>query len=184
MRPIKGGGSVSGKGWNNDGRPIEGRRPETGAGIARFQGNIKAGRPIKGGGSVSGRLWNNNEQPLTVRTPKQGARAALFQGNIKAGRPAKGGGSVSGRLWNNKETPIAGRTPPASARQVDGYPLKIKRFEVQPGFGDQGETFTGYVKLRKFRKNYDQNPNSSYESTRKKRPAKGMSGWIHHCVSI
>jgi hypothetical protein len=58
---------------------------------------------------------------------------------------------------------------------VDGYPLKIKRFEVQPGFGDQGESFTGYIKLRKFRKNYVQNPNASEASMLKKRPAKGLA---------
>jgi hypothetical protein len=132
-------------------------------------------KPLKGGGSVSGKSWNNNGQPLVVRTPKQGAQAGLFQGNIKAKRPAKGGGSVSGKLWNNNETPIPGRTPPADAKRIDGYPGKIKRFEVQPGFGDQGETFTGYVKLKKFKKNYIQNPNASDESIKKKRPDKTVS---------
>jgi len=55
---------------------------------------------------------------------------------------------------------------------VSGYPGKMKRFSVQPGFGDMGETFTGYIKLKKFRRNYVQNPNASEESTKKKRPSK------------
>lgn len=157
-------------------RPLPARTPGIGADrIGKFQGNVKGMKPLKGGGSVSGKLWNNNEQPLVVRTPKQGAQAGLFQGNIKAKRPAKGGGSVSGKLWNNNETPIPGRTPPADAKRIDGYPGKIKRFEVQPGFGDQGETFTGYVKLKKFKKNYIQNPNASDESIKKKRPDKTVS---------
>lgn len=173
-RPIKGGGSVSGRTWNNDGRAIAVRIPQQGARAALFQGNIKSKRPEKGGGSVSGRVWNNNGQPLAARIPKQGARAALFQGNIKGKRPEKGGGSVSGRLWNNKETPIAGKTPPESARKISGFPGRMKRFEVQPGFADQGESFTGYIKLKKFKKEYIQNPNASEESTKKRRPDKTM----------
>jgi hypothetical protein len=174
-RPVKGGGSVSGKAWNNNGQALVVRMPRQGARAALFQGNIKSKRPEKGGGSVSGKGWNNNGQALAARTPKQGARAALFQGNIKSKRPEKGGGSISGRLWNNKETPIAGKTPPESARRISGFPGKMKRFEVQPGFGDQGESFTGYIKLKKFRKNYVQNSNASEESIKKKRPDKTTS---------
>ncbi len=171
-KPVKGGGSISGRTWNNDGRALVVRTPAQGARAALFQGNIKRQRPEKGGGSISGRSWNNDGQPLMARIPKQGARAALFQGNIKAKRPEKGGGSVSGKLWNNKETPIAGRTPPESARKISGFPGKMKRFEVQPGFGDQGESFTGYIKLKKFRKNYIQNPKAAEASTKKRRPDK------------
>ena len=171
-RPEKGGGSVSGRVWNNNGQSIGGGSPSQGAGVAVFRGNIKTRRPEKGGGSVSGRSWNNDGQPIIVRTPKEGARAALFQGNIKTRRPEKGGGSVSGKLWNNNETPIAGRTPPASAARIGGYPGKIKRFEVQPGFSDQGSLFTGYIKLKKFRKNYVQNPNSDDDAIKQQRPDK------------
>lgn len=173
-RSDKGGGSVSGRLWNNKGQPIVVRTPQQGAGAALFQGNIKSKRPEKGGGSVSGRLWNNQGQALPARIPKEGARAALFQGNIKAKRPEKGGGSVSGKLWNNKETPIPGKTPPAGARRISGYPGKMKRFEVQPGFSDMGERFTGYIKLKKFKKNYLQNPYASEDATKKRRPNKNI----------
>ena len=67
-RPLKGGGSVSGKMWNNDGRPLDVRTPRQGSAAALFQGNIKAKRPEKGGGSVSGKLWNNKENPIPGKT--------------------------------------------------------------------------------------------------------------------
>ncbi|HEY5749344.1 MAG TPA: hypothetical protein VIU12_24925, partial [Chryseolinea sp.] len=67
-RPLKGGGSVSGKMWNNDGRPLDVRTPRQGSAAALFQGNIKAKRPEKGGGSVSGKLWNNQENPIPGKT--------------------------------------------------------------------------------------------------------------------
>lgn len=171
-RPAKGGGSVSGKVWNNDGRAIAVRTPQQGTRAARFQGNIKTSRPEKGGGSVSGKVWNNDERAIAVRTPQQGIRAARFQGNIKASPPAKGGGSISGKLWNNRERPLVGRIPPKDFKDVDGYPGKMKRFEVQPGFADQGETFTGYIKRRDFNKDYVRNPATSKESVRKKRPTR------------
>lgn len=140
--------------------------------IGKFQGNIKGQRPLKGGGSISGRAWNNNGRPLEARTPKEGAAAALFQGNIKAKRPEKGGGSVSGKLWNNKEAPIPGKTYSQESKKVGGYPGRHKMFDLHPGFGDQGERFTGYIKLKKFRRNYVQHPDAADESIRKKRQDK------------
>jgi hypothetical protein len=172
-KPIKGGGSVSGRVWNNNGQAIEVRVPKQGARAATFQGNLKGQRPAQGGGSVSGRLWNNKQKPIETRTPSRSeARYVRFQGNVRAKRPEKGGGSVSGKLWNNNETPLPRKDMPADADRVSGYPGKIKRFSVQPGFGDMGETFTGYIKLKKFRKNYVQNPNAVDESIKKKRLGK------------
>lgn len=171
-RPDKGGGSVSGKLWNNNGQPIGGGFPEQGASVARFQGNVKARRPDKGGGSVSGKLWNNNGQAIAGRAPVQGGRAALYQGNIKSKRPEKGGGSVSGKLWNNRETPIAGRAPSLEAQKIDGYPVRIKRFEVQPGFSDQGELFKGYIH-RKW--DYIHNPSSTAQALKTREPGKAYA---------
>ncbi|HEX6227774.1 MAG TPA: hypothetical protein VFZ52_25320 [Chryseolinea sp.] len=153
--------------------PLPRRTPGIGADrIGKFQGNIKGGKPLKGGGSVSGRLWNNDGRPLDVRTPKQGSAAALFQGNIKAKRPQKGGGSVSGKLWNNNETPVPGKTYSPAAKKVGGYPGRNKMFDLHPGFADQGERFTGYIKLKKFKKNYVQHPDAAEESVKKKRQNK------------
>ncbi len=150
-KPLKGGGSVSGKQWNNNGYPNPVRTPGAGADrVGTFQGNMKAQRPVKGGGSVSGKRWNNKGFPIAVRIPGAGAdRAGTFQGNIKTQRPLKGGGSISGRLWNNKQLPIAKRIPPAGAEKVSGYPGGYKLFDLKPSMRNQGEEFTGYKKARK-----------------------------------
>ncbi len=81
----KGGGSISGKVWNNDNKPIEGRTLKIGASaMATFQGNAKIKEPKKGGGSISGKLWNNNGKPIEGRTPSQvQAAAASYSGRTK-----------------------------------------------------------------------------------------------------
>lgn len=203
-KPRKGGGSISGKGWNNNGIPIEVRLPRQGIEAALFSGRIRSRKPQKGGGSVSGRLWNNDGLPIEGRHPRQGADAALFSGWERGSKPLKGGGSVSGRLWNNDQTPIEGRTPAgdasraarfqgsvkvrrpergmpdvegsmprrglsSDAKKVSGYPGKVKMFELQPGFGYQGEAHKGDVRLPRKRKNYVQNPKADEESIKKLR---------------
>ncbi|HTF19019.1 MAG TPA: hypothetical protein VK658_13150 [Chryseolinea sp.] len=161
-KPAKGGGSVSGRRWNNNGMPIDVRMPVQGADAALFRGRIRGGKPATGGGSVSGRLWNNNQQPIQGRMPLQGARAAQFQGNVKAGRPERGMPNVANSM------PRRGLS--SQAKKVSGYPGKMKRFEVQPGFGYQGESHTGDVRLKRFRKNYVQHPDADKESIKKHRP--------------
>ena len=145
-RPAKGGGSVSGNLWNNDNNPIVGKISFNRAG-GNYAGNIKGKRPEKGGESVSGVLWNNNNQAINGRPPLTDGGVG-FAGNIKAKRPEKGGGSVSGTLWNNDNQAIAGR-PPLS----------------------QDGDYSGKIALSKFKKNYIQNPNSSKESLKKRRPS-------------
>jgi hypothetical protein len=168
-RSAKGGGSRSGKLWNNSGSPIEGRQHSSrGYG---FSGLVKSKRSEKGGGSVSGRLWNNKGLPVDGNQPGN-QRGMDFAGNIKAKRPAKGGGSVSGRLWNNKETPLAARTPPESGKAIGGFPGKMRRAEVMRGFRDQGEEFTGSIRLSRLRRDYIQNKKAHDESILKKKPEK------------
>lgn len=116
---------MSGRLWNNQGRPLDGTAPKTNGKEALFSGNVRARRPEKGGGSVSGKLWNNKEHPIIVRHPKNGGREALFQGNIRGHRPEKGGGSVSGKLWNNNEEPIVSKLPLNDDTQ--GLQVKVKR---------------------------------------------------------
>ena len=149
-RAVKGGGSVSGRLWNNKGNSLPPRTPRV-SGAGDFQGNMKTKRPEKGGGSISGKLWNNKRTPLPARSPGEGARGIdRFQGNIKSERPKKGGGSISGRLWNNRNQAIPNRTPPNRASEVAGYPGKMRRFEDgQPGFSDQGEEYTGSIKAKR-----------------------------------
>jgi hypothetical protein len=116
-----------------------------------FTGAIKAKKRLKGGGSVSGRLWNNNESPIQGKQPKQGARAATYSGNIKARAP----GYVS-----------------PQARKAAQFRGKNRMFELQPGFSDQGEEFTGHQRLSRLRRNYIQNKLAHHESLKKRRPEK------------
>jgi len=181
-RPVKGGGSRSGRTWNNRGTPVPVRTPLNGRQAATFQGNIKSSRPMKGGGSVSGRVWNNKGTAIPVRTPavtpnwqkKQfNTRPPLrnqgeeFTGVIKAHRPVKGGGSVSGKLWNNKQTPIAVRLP----KVIPNW--EKKHYDKNPPMKNQGEEFTGYIRRPRFWKDYIQNPNANEASIKKKRPTGG-----------
>ncbi|HYG03670.1 MAG TPA: hypothetical protein VD927_14580 [Chryseosolibacter sp.] len=149
-RRAKGGGSVSGRLWNNRGQALSPRQPGD-ARVGRFQGNLKQRPPQKGGGSVSGKLWNNNGQPVEPRRPGD-ERIARFQGNLKQRPLRKGGGSVSGRIWNNNGSPLSPKTPSARAKKLAGFPGKQRMFGKAPGFNDQGEEYSGNIKLRRPKK--------------------------------
>jgi len=104
-KPIKGGGSISGRLWNNRGKAIAVRIPSSGAAKAGiYQGNLKTGKLFK--------YRDQGEE---------------FAGFIKAKKPVKGGGSISGKLWNNKENPIDVRTPLDEDANAANYSGKIKR---------------------------------------------------------
>jgi hypothetical protein len=145
-RKEKRGGSVSGKGWNNNGQPIVGRQPRQGQVAANFAGNIKRRRAQKGGGSVSGEGWNNNGQPIIVRQPKQGRGAATYAGNIKVRKGASDEAKKAATFRGSKE-----------------------QNAFRPGYADQGEEFTGVIKLSKWKRNYVQNKNANEESIKKRR---------------
>ena len=91
-RPEKGGGSVSGKVWNNGERAIEGKAYTGQTRLSRYSGNLKARRPEKGGGSVSGKLWNNEERPIDGKAYTGLTKISRYSGNVKTKRPEKGGG--------------------------------------------------------------------------------------------
>lgn len=136
-KPLKGGGSISGKRWNNNGRAVQGRGPrEQDNRVARFQGNVKGGKPLKGGGSISGKRWNNNGRSIQGRGPReQDNRVARFQGNIKGGKPLKGGGSISGKRWNNDGRAIQGRGPREQDNRVARFQGNIKGGKPLKGGG-------------------------------------------------
>jgi len=148
-----GGGSMSGKLWNNDNRPIEVRTPGMGGGaLAAYQKKINAKGPTKifsqgglnyhkgsgaerarkGNLTATGKTWNNNNKALPA--PNYGKTAdniARFQGNAKVREPKKGGGSVSGKLWNNNGRPIEVRTPLGErAADVEGMQVLVKAKET------------------------------------------------------
>ena len=123
-RPLKGGGSVSGKLWNNDGRAVPTRSPGIGGkGVDKYQGNIRFGRK---------EFRDQGEE---------------YTGSIKTRRPPKGGGSVSFRHWNNNEKPVPARTPGIGSRGIDKYQGNI-RFGRRE-YRDQGEEYTGAIKAKK-----------------------------------
>lgn len=191
-RPFKTGGSVSGKLWNNDGRAIVVKRSGREANIntipysqrrkektandqgEEYAGNIKTRRVLKGGGSVSGKLWNNNSKPIESKTYSGQGRITGYSGNIKATKPKKGGESISGNLWNNEEKPIAVKRPPGSAFKQGTYTGNIKQNLYKSRFRDQGEEFTGVLKLAWWKRNYIQNKKAYEESMRKVNPGKGI----------
>lgn len=135
-RPQKGGGSVSGRLWNNQGRALA-PKGYTNRGVD-YAGNIKSRRPDKGGGSISGRIENKPLPPKGYAS--QGER---YAGNLKARRPQKGGGSVSGQLWNNRETPVGARPPSDQTMRASLFSGNVRR---RAGFGDQGEEYPGNIK--------------------------------------
>jgi hypothetical protein len=137
-----------------------------------FAGHGKTKKPAKGGGSVSGKVFNNNGSPLAPRIPKNSANLTRVPGSFKTKRPAKGGGSVSGQLWNNKESAIPPKAPSQSAREAAVFRGRNKRFELQPGFSNQGEEFRGEIKHSRFRKAYVQNKLADKASIKKQRPEK------------
>lgn len=196
-RPLKGGGSVSGRKFNNLGNPIPVREPgKSYKSIVKFQGHSKARRPLKGGGSISGKLWNNRETPVQVRAPGAGYdRIGDFQGNVKARRPLKGGGSVSGKLWNNREAPIIVKAPGAGYDRIGDFQGNVKARRPSKGGGSvSGKlwnndekpvlvrtpsggaakiNYSGTSRLPWIRKAYVKNPNTAEAALRKHRPEKG-----------
>ena len=195
-RPIKGGGSVSGKLWNNNGQPVDVNQAGDGTVRAsKFQGTVKAGRPIKGGGSISGKHWNNSGQPIDVNQAGNGTvRASKFQGNTKASKPKKGGGSISGKLWNNNGQAIDVNEAGDGTVRASKFQGNIKTGKPEKGGGsisgklwnnneqpiDINEAGKGTVSASKFqgrtkegslfKRGYVQNPNASKESIKKLRP--------------
>jgi hypothetical protein len=125
-RPIKGGGSISGRSRNNNGNAIAVRIPTTGAARAgTYSGNLK-----------SSRVFNYNDQ------------GEEFTGFMKARKPLKGGGSISGRSRNNKGNAIAVRIPTSGAAKAGTYSGNLKASQIF-NYRDQGEEFTGFIKGRK-----------------------------------
>lgn len=152
-----------------------------------FTGAIKTRRPK----NVSRKYWRGKtaDTPVPARLPSESARkSAGFPGNIKRFSRSPGFSdqgeeftgaiktrrpkNVSRKYWKGKspESPVPARLPSESARKAADFPGNIKRFEKSPGFSNQGEEFTGYNKLPRFRRNYLKNPNSAEEALKKARP--------------
>jgi hypothetical protein len=127
IRPIKGGGSVSGQLRNNRNNPVPVKTPNEGGGIGGYKGNLR------------------RSQSLGFTT-----QGAGFTGNIKSRRPFKGGGSISGKSRNNGNRSIDPRIPkwPGAAR-AGNYRGSIKRWDLYPTFTPQGAGYSGGIKSKR-----------------------------------
>jgi hypothetical protein len=194
-RPLKGGGSVSGKLWNNRNQPIEGKAPGFGTIRAgHYQGDIKTGRPLKGGGSVSGRLWNNKETPIPVRTPPPGAeQVGGYPGKIKrySVQPilSNQGEEFTGVLKQRKyvknpnaaETATPKKKPTKSTIAAGDLQIKVKRRPYVTNDNSAEDALkklkptestiaAGELQIKLKRRAYVKNPNSAEEALKKLKP--------------
>jgi hypothetical protein len=143
-KPAKGGGSVSGKVFNNNGSPLAPRIPKNAANLARVPGSFKSKRPAKGGGSVSGQLWNNKETAIPPKAPSQSARdAAAFRGRNKMFELQPGftnqGEEFRGEIKHSRfrkayvqnkladKESIKKQRPQKETYAVEGLQIKVKR---------------------------------------------------------
>jgi hypothetical protein len=151
-RPPKGGGSVSGKLWNNNGQPIDVNTAGKGTQRAsKYQGGVKYKKPIETAG-----------------------KAATFQGKIK--------GMVIGpeltRLGLNYEGDYKRRDKgKIDNKQVSVFAKIFKRQETLPSThikkDEKAANYTMRGKRYIFSK-YVQNPNAHKESLKKDREPNGM----------
>ncbi len=203
-QPLKGGGSVSGKGWNNEGRPLEVRTPRQGAIAALYQGNIKAKPRAKGGGSISGKLWNNNETPIPGKTYSDDARKVagypgknrmfdLHPGFVDQG--ARYTGPIKLKKFNRSYTqhPDAAEASVKKKRlskhafDAEGLQVKVKEREyarkphaaegASPGIKPSKESVRASEYARSIRRNWDyiRNPSSSEEALKTREPGKAFA---------
>ena len=202
-RPVKGGGSVSGKLWNNKQSPIPRRIPPAGAEkVAGFPGrmmifdlkpsmrpqgeeytgNIKAKKPAKGGGSVSGKLWNNNEKPIAVKTPtgKSAGEVDSFLGKAKIKKEYI-------KNPNASEDALKKSRPDKTTYLVNGLQIKVKQQEYKkkpnaadgtmPGIAPSKTSIKAseFSKAIKLKWNYKRNPSSSDQALKTWEPSKAFA---------
>ncbi len=186
-RQPKGGGSVSGKLWNNNNQPIPGRTPSLVSGqISKFQGNLpqkkktysqdgydfsgynKTRKPEKGGGSVSGKLWNNNNQPIPGKTPGSSNKVDSYQGNLTFKKKSfnQEGYSFSG--YNKTRKPEkGGGSVSGKLWNNNGKPLPAK---VPTGDQAGDINYSGKTRLPRLKREYVRNPNAVEEALKKHSP--------------
>ncbi|NOS92029.1 MAG: hypothetical protein HOP30_08910 [Cyclobacteriaceae bacterium] len=125
IKPIKGGGSISGSPRNNRGNPVPAKIPSGGGRIGSFSGNVK--------------------RKLGFTT-----QGSAYRGGIKTKRPFKGGGSISGQSRNNGNQSVSTKIPKRpSAARAGTYQGNIKKWDISPGFTPQGAGYKGSIKGRR-----------------------------------
>jgi len=191
-KPLKGGGSISGRVWNNNNQPLPGKAPGGSANkIDSYQGNLiftkksfsrdgydftgynKTKKPEKGGGSVSGKLWNNNGQPLPVKIPT-GDQAGDINYAGKTRLPRLKREYV--RNPNAVEEALKKHSPYETVYEVNGLMVRVKQKETSkkpnaaegsmPGIVPSKATVKAseYVGTMKVYWQYKHNPSSADEA--------------------
>lgn len=179
QKPLKGGGSISGR-WNNNGQPLIKKNRGAGtiaatsytgrmrpkqfgdSGVGSYSGNIKYQKQLNGGGSIS-RSWNNNGQPLIRKNRGSGTIAATtYTGRMRPKQFGDTGvGSYSGNIKYQKQ--LKGGGSISRSWNNNGQPLIRKNRGVgtiaattytgrmRPKyFGDTGVgKYTGNIKSQK-----------------------------------
>jgi len=152
-KPHKFSGSMSGKMWNNDRTPVEGKLLPGSAGRAgNYTGNLKGSGKVftDQGGSYSGylkarkkgkavltpnRLWNNNGQPVTeLEDHGSAGLAGNFQGRKKIRGDQKGKALLTPSvMWNNKEKAVTQLETTKLAAKAGYYKGNRKTREPEKG---------------------------------------------------
>ncbi len=178
-RPEKGGGSVSGRLWNNNNQAIP-TKPFSAAG-ADFSGRTKSKKPEKGGGSVSGQLWNNDNKPIAVKTPPNDN--ANYSGRIALPRLKK---SYIQNDNASKESLLKKR-PDETTYRVSGLQIKVLEHnykkkpnaspDAMPGIAPTRSSVKAseYARSMKQYWHYKQNPNSADGALKGIAPGKAMA---------
>ena len=165
-RPDKGGGSVSGKLWNNDGQPLRAKTYSGQAKMTRYSGNLKARKPEKGGGSVSGELWNNEGRSLPGKDYSYAKRMSRYSGNIKTKRPDKGGSDQGFDFRGNQK--FARNDHKKNPRSAEG---------AMRGRKASASTIKADVAVRGTRRSWDyiRNPSSDEEAQKTREPGRAFA---------
>jgi hypothetical protein len=123
---LKGGGSVSGKLWNNRNAPID---------------RTVLPRGSEKPGTFSGNLRGSQRNNFNTQGDD-------FTGYIKAKKPEKGGGTVSGQPRNNRDLPVARKTLPSGSTKPVSYTGNLHAKEGKT-MKEVGGSFQGYDKAKK-----------------------------------
>jgi hypothetical protein len=137
IKPVKGGGSISAKGYYRSNKPLVGKQPGIGASaLLKSQSRTTGIRTKKGGGSISAAGWYRSNQPIPGKQPGMGASAILkSQGRTTGIKTKKGGGSISAAGWYRSNQPIQGKQPGIGATSIMKYQGRMTGIKPKPGAG-------------------------------------------------
>ncbi|MEN8249001.1 MAG: hypothetical protein ABFS32_08715 [Bacteroidota bacterium] len=150
VRPLKGGGSVSRRGWNNQGQPLlrKGRTP-LGDAISQYKGRMPlSAMPSYGKSRSSG--YTGNIPKKSIQKYK-GGNESLYAGRIKTVKPLKGGGSIT-RRWNNNEQPLIGKGRSPHGEKMSNFTGRLP-ISAMPSYSkSRSSGYTGNIPAKSIQK--------------------------------